>query len=229
MNPLLAAALVSSLQAMPKVPAVDKDLAPVGVAIKDIGTRATWHEMSTRGGTCIAPSWGRLTNEYSSAVDEKDEKPSYLERLVQKDGKTTLERQRFTFAPKEGTLAVSPRVSVALQEVARAEGVVVWAFRDGKDVVLVSRAFDGGYESAHKSPEEEGGFSFIGADGCPFAEARLDATAAKTGAAAELHGQLPKRGKGKDAVTPTFTVYASLSRLSRDPEPTLAVRVRVKE
>ncbi|HEY8074926.1 MAG TPA: hypothetical protein VIF62_12470, partial [Labilithrix sp.] len=157
------------------------------------------------------------------------ERPTYLVRLAEKDGKATFERQRLTFEVTQGTLALSPVVSVALQEVARADGVTVWAFRDGKDVVLVSRAFDSGYESGHKNADEAGTFTLVGTDGCAFATARLDASAARFGTAAEVHGELPKKGKGKDAVTPTFTVYASLSRLSRDPEPTLAVRVRVKE
>ena len=48
-------------------------------------------------------------------------------------------------------------------------------------------------------------------------------------AVAQLTGSLPAHGTGKDKVTPQFMVDVSLSRVARDPEPKLAVRVRVKE
>jgi hypothetical protein len=44
---------------------------------------------------------------------------------------------------------------------------------------------------------------------------------------AQLTGNLPVRTKGSPA--PRFLVDASVSRVSRDPEPALAVRVRIRE
>lgn len=234
MNPLLVLAVpiaISTLSVMPAAPAVKDGLEAKDVKIKETTYNQTWHEMTvaTAKGYCVLPSWGlRLTDTNSSSSDEAD--PTFIYRLADKDGKTTLEKTRFTFDAKAGTLKVGRHVSVELSEVARSQGVVVWGYKEGFNIVLVARGVDGGTESAH--PDDKtgaGAFPFVGSDGCPYAMARLDASAAKSGAIAQLTGALPTRGKGKDAVTPKFVVDASLSKLSRDPEPVLSVRVRMRE
>jgi hypothetical protein len=222
---------LSSLLAMPAAPAVKDDLEPKDVKIKALSYNTTWYELSvaTSKGYCVMPAYGTRLSDTTSSSTEND--PTYIYRLVEKDGKATLEKARLSFDAKEGKARVGTRVSVALAEITRANGVAVWGYKEGANVVLLARGVDGGVESAHPSPESGDGsmFPFIGADGCPYAMARLDLSATKTGAIAQLTGNLPTRGKGKDAVTPKFIVDASLSKLSRDPEPLLSVRVRMRE
>jgi hypothetical protein len=152
-----------------------------------------------------------------------------LDRLVEKDGKATLERTRVHFDPAEGTLTATGRSRVELHEVARTPaGIVVWAYRDGNDVVVLARNIERGQESAHAGPDEMI-FPFVSAESCPFAGGRLDAAKPEAGSALQLVGNLPARGTGKEKVIPTFIVDASLSRVARDPEARLAVRVRVHD
>jgi hypothetical protein len=226
---------LSSLGVMRKVPMVPmvKDGGPPGgvsVSVHDAGPSTTpWHVVKTskQSGLCIEPRYGpRLIDETSFASSNKDDEASFLVRLVRTDGKATLEKQRYAFDPKTGAFAAGPRVSVALTEVASADGVVVWAYREGPDVVLVTRGYDSGFDSP--SPREDEAGRLVSVDGCPYGLARLDAGAATAGASAELVGSMPTQGKGKGAVTPRFFVDASLARLSRDPEPLLTVRVRVR-
>jgi hypothetical protein len=49
----------------------------------------------------------------------------------------------------------------------------------------------------------------------------------KTGAVVQLRGSLPPVGEGKLKITPHFAVDGSVAKLGRDPEPVLAVRVRL--
>jgi hypothetical protein len=66
----------------------------------------------------------------------------------------------------------------------------------------------------------------VSSSDCPFGIARLDTRVAAAGTVAQLRGTLPSEGTGKAKVTPRFTADVSLSRLARDREPLLAVRVR---
>lgn len=204
-----------------------------GVVVKSKeGFKTTWHDVnaSTGRGYCIAESegayrwmssWGTSAKGAASDLD--------LDRLVEKDGKATLERTRIHFEPSDASLTTKGRSQVELHEVARTPtGVVVWAFRDGKDVVVVARRATSGVES-RRTGTEDGMFPFVSSDGCPFAGARLDARKAEGGAVAQLSGELPPVGTGKEKVVPRFVVDASLSRVRRDPEPRLAVTIRMRE
>ena len=235
---------LSSLAVMPAAPAPvargpvtetpNPPVAVPGVAVKTKdGYRDTkWHDLNaaTSRGYCLAStvggyrwmsSWG--TSSRSSAEDLE------LDRLIEKDGKVTLERTRLHFDPSDVTLTATSTARVELKEIARTPaGIVVWAFRDGRDVVVLTKNVDRGVES--RPPEsDESAMPFVSAEGCPYAGARLDARKPENGSVAQLTGSLPARGTGKDKVTPQFLVDASLSRVARDPEPRLAVRVRVKE
>jgi hypothetical protein len=137
-----------------------------------------------------------------------------------------LERTHLAFDPPSATLTATTRSQVELHEIARSvDGVVVWAFREGGDIIVLARNVDRGQES-RKEADDEGMFPFVSADGCPYAGARLDARKPELGAFVQLAGELPAQGTGKDKVTPRFFIDASLSRVARDPEPRLAVRVR---
>ncbi len=152
-----------------------------------------------------------------------------LDRLVEKDGKVALERTRLHFDPSDATLNATSSARVELHEIARnPAGIVVWAFREGRDVVVLARNVERGVES-RPAESDESQIPFVSAEGCPFAGARLDARKPESGSIAQLSGALPPRGEGKDKVPRMFLIDASLSRVARDPEPRLAVRVRVRE
>jgi len=157
-----------------------------------------------------------------------------LDHLVEKDGKAVLERTRLVVDPTSSTAVAKSRATVELREVARNDaGVVVWAYRQGRDVVVLARRVDSGTEApapgARAAKDDEPDVPFISSEECPYAGARIDASRPEAGAAAQLAGSLPPRGTGKDKVTPRFFVDASLSRVARDPEPMLAVRLRMRE
>lgn len=235
---------VSALAVMPAAPAAqppgrvtetpNPPVAIPGVAVKSRdGYRDTkWHDLNaaTSRGYCLVSreggyrwmaSWG--TSSRSNAEDIE------LDRLVEKDGKVTLERTRLHFEPGDASLAATSTACVELHEVARSPaGIVVWGFREGRDVIVLARNVDRGVES--RPPEsDESAIPFVSAEGCPFAGARLDARKPDEGSIAQLNGSLPARGTGKEKVIPQFSVDASLSRVARDPEARLAVRVRVRE
>lgn len=216
----------------PRTPETTDAVAGVTVKTKDGYGGTVWHDVnaSTGRGYCLATteggyrwmrSWGTSSKGTASDLD--------LDRLVEKDGKATLERTRVHFDPTDASLTTRGRSQVELREIARTPaGIVVWAFRDGKDVVVLARNVERGVESRHPSTED-GGFPFVSADGCPFAGARLDARKPDAGSVAQLTGALAPVGTGKDKVVPRFMVDASLSRVARDPEPMLAVTVRVRD
>ena len=228
---------LSSLAALPgpvapRTPEATPAVVGATVKTKDGYGSTRWHDVnaSTGRGYCLATtetgyrwmsSWG--TSAKSTATDLD------LDRLVEKDGKVTLERTRVHFDPSDATLTSKGRSQVELHEIARsAAGVVVWAYRDGRDVVVLARNVERGVES-RRPGEEEGMFPFISSDGCPFAGARLDARKAESGSLVQLVGSLPAVGKGKDKVIPHFIVDVSVSRVGRDVEPMLAISVRTRD
>ncbi len=236
--------LLSTLAALPAAPAPpapgpvtetpNPPVAVAGVVVKTKdGARDTkWHDLnaatsrgycltSTVGGYRWMSSWGTSSR---STPDDLD-----LEHLSEKDGKVTLERTRLHFDPSDATLTATSTARVELKEIARTPaGVVVWAYRQGRDVIVLAKNVDRGVES-RPAESDEATMPFVSAEGCPYAGARMDARKPENGAVVQLSGSLPAHGTGKDKVTPQFMVDVSLSRVARDPEPKLAVRVRVKE
>jgi len=218
--------------APPRMPEATGSLPGVTVKSKDGYGSTRWHDVNaaTGRGYCLSTtdggyrwmsSWG--TSAKGSASDLN------LDRLAEKDGKATLERTRVRFDPSDASLTTAGRSQVELREIARTPaGVVVWAFREGRDVVVLARNIERGIE-ARRPNAEEGMFPFVSSDGCPFAGARLDARKAENGSVAQLTGALPPVGTGKEKVVPRFIVDASVSRVGRDPEAMLAVSVRMRD
>jgi hypothetical protein len=199
---------------------------------KDGYQRTEYHELfaSTARGYCLAQKeigyrWmGSYGASARSATEDLD-----LDRLTEKDGTVTLERTRVHFDPPSGTITATGRSQVELKEIARTQaGVVVWAYREDGAIVVLAKNVERGVESRHIGSEENG-VPFVSTDGCPFAGARLDARKPDAGAFVQLTGALPAQGTGKDKVIPHFVVDASLTRVLRDPEPMLAVRVHLKD
>lgn len=199
---------------------------------KDGHAATRWHEVNaaTSRGYCLTSTNGGFAWMGSYATGSRSPSEDLdLVRLVEEDGAAKYERTRVHFDPPSGTLTAMARSSVPLTEVARTrEGIVVWAFRDGGQVFVLARRVNHGFESLARKTDE-GIMPFVSSDGCPFAGARLDNRKPENGSFAQLSGNLPARGTGKDKVTPSFIIDASLLRVARDPESTLSIRVRVKE
>lgn len=228
---------LSSLTALPpavpmRAPELPQAVPGVVVKSKD-GVRDTrWHDLSTATGRgyCLvsSESGSRWTSSWGSSSHSAAEDLD-LDRLVEKDGKATLERTRVHFDPLSGTLTALGRSQVELREVARTPaGIVVWAYRSGRHVVVLARNVQSGIEARTIASTDEGGVPFVSADGCPFAGARLDVAKPEAGTMAQLTGTLPAQGTGKEKVVPRFIIDASVSRVARDAEAMLAVRVRVR-
>ena len=223
---------IAALQAPATLKNQTAGAAIAGLALKSKdGYRGTqWHDLtaSTGRGYCISQKeFGyRWTATYGSGSNSAEEDLA-LDRLVEKDGVATLERTRVHLNPASGTIEATGRSQVTLTEITRSpSGIVVWAFREDKAIVVLAKRATGGVEG-HQLVDE-GQVPFVSADGCPFAGARVDARKPEVGSFAQLTGSLPAVGTGKDRVVPGFIIDASISRVARDHEPLLSVRVRMK-
>ena len=185
-----------------------------------------WHELTTSEGFCFSDTdvGAHWTNTAGSSernpVQDLD-----LNHLVDKDGKTTLERTKVRFDPSMGTVTATARTHVELTEVAKSrEGAVVFAFREGTNIVLIARNGDSGMES-HTLASDSSMVAFVSADGCAFSGVRIDARKPEAGAIAQMGITIPPP-KGEKGGGTRLVVDASLSKLTRDPEPKLSVRIR---
>lgn len=182
-------------------------------------------EAATSRGYCFASREYGLRLSRTIASNEEAE----LWRLDVAEGKTTLERTLFAIDKQTRALSLRGKSTVALREIARGAGdVVVWAFREGSDVIVLAKGADGGIETSHASAEDGPMVPFVSSD-CAFGAARIDARAPEKGAVGQLAGSLPARTEAKRKVIPRFVVDVSVSRVSRDPEPKIAARVRTVE
>ncbi len=155
-----------------------------------------------------------------------------LQRLIEKDGSATLERTRVHFDPPSATITATGRSHVSLKEVARTpDGNAVWAYREGRQIVVLAKNVRAGLDATKTTTQSPDGdvVPSIVVDGCSYAGMRLDARKPEAGSIAQLTGVLPAVGRGKARTEPVFVINASLSRVARDPEPLLAVRVTVLE
>jgi hypothetical protein len=184
-------------------------------------------EAATSRGYCLASREYGLRLERSSTWDEHDQE---LWRLGETDGKATLERTRFAVMLPEKDASVKSQVTIPLREVARANGVVVWAYREANgDVVVLTRGGDRGREPIEaKKNDGVDSFNAVSSE-CAFGATRIPSSSSRLGGVAQLHGRLKAVGEGKEKVVPQFVVDASLSHVKRDGEPFLAVRIRLLE
>lgn len=227
---------LSSIAALPrpaalKLPEATTTVPGLSIKEKEGYKHSKWYDVNaaTGRGYCLAQfEGGSRWMSSTGASDKSDAQDLDLDRLVEKDGKAILERTVVHFDPGYGTVVATGRSHVELHELARnPSGVVVWGYRDGSSVVVLARNVERGLDSRKLS--EEGTFPFASSDGCPYAGARLDARKPDAGSFVQLTGALAPVGTGKDKVFPRFTVDASVSRVARDPEPLLAIRVRMHD
>ncbi|MBS2019444.1 MAG: hypothetical protein JST00_41665 [Deltaproteobacteria bacterium] len=201
--------------------------------VKDSSRGAKWHDITaaTGRGYCLAASdTGTRFMDTTGMSSTSEHQELDLNRLFEKDGKTMFERTRISLDGKTSTITAVGRAVVELSEVARGpEGLVVWGYRTASDVVVIAKRAERGTESSAKGGDDGVAVPFVFVEGCPYAAARLDTKKPDVGAFAQLVGSLPAKGTGKDQAAPKFLVDASLSKLVRDPEPMVAVRVRVRD
>jgi hypothetical protein len=216
---------VSSIPTLPKPTAPKGNTAVAGLKITTTEQKhGNWTTVAadTRHGYCVVTS-SEMMYIGAETGGSRDKEDVDVYRLSDKDGTVSLEHSRVNVDFDSGAAKLVGRSSIELVEVARSSGVAAWAYRDGLDIVLVARNADTGGESPHLADSKDGPITpFINVQDCPWALARIDAKRAKQGVVAELGGQVAKTKS-------RFVVNASLSRVSRDPEPVLAVRVRVLE
>lgn len=235
-----AAAPISSLPTLP-APAPVRVTTPAAIAVPGVSLKSRdgfggskWHELTaaTGRGYCFSATDTGLRFMDSYGTSSKgDLEELDLNRLVEKDGKTSLERTRIVFDPSTATVTPKGRSTVELSEITRGpDGVVVWAYRTGHEVMVITKRADRGMEShARGKPEDGIIIPFVSVDNCTYAGARLDVKRAESGSYAQLVGNLPPKGEGKEKVQQRFLVDASLSKVARDPEPILSVRIRVRD
>lgn len=213
---------------------------PVAVTVPGItmktrdGYGATkWHDLeaATGRGYCFASKEGGLRYMDSHGMSSKAEADEIdLDRLFEKDGKTWFERTRVATDGTTATVTAIGRATVELQEIGRGpEGVVVWAYRTGNDVIVLTKRAERGIESLQRDSDDGMSVPFVAVEDCPYAGARLDAKKPEAGTFVQLIGNLPAKGTGKDRVQQKFFVDASLSKVARDPEAMLSVRIRIRD
>lgn len=217
---------VSALPVLRSVPdATDGPGASVipGITIKEGEGKPSYFDVVASVGYCLVARDGGI-HFYHSSTNTADPE---VWRIVENDGAASLERIRFGVLIGDRKPWLKSRVSIALREVARAEGVTVWGFREANgDVVLLARDADSGRESPRPAKKGEPIDSRFVSSDCTFGATVLDGTAALRGTSATLAGKLPAVGEGKRKTFPRFFVDASLSSFHHDGEPTLAVRIR---
>jgi hypothetical protein len=225
-RPVLSGDAPATSPSGPGVPGFDVVVAPMGSSYTEIRPHAE--------GTCF------VRNDFGISLESKyseyaggDEHDVDALRLVSGPGKTTLEQTRLRFEPKTRTLALVGRSSVLLREVARRGDAVAWAYRHGRDVTVVTKTDR--EASGVQSPQvtKDGFVSSLLSGDCHFAIARLDGRKLVDGAVARIVGRLSPRvedsGDEGRKMGPRFFVDASLSKVTRDPEPILSVRVRIED
>ncbi len=177
--------------------------------------------------TCFDDNGGRLERTayaYGTSSNEVD-----VFRLLEARDGTMLERMRLSALATTKEVTVMSRTRVKLREVRRSPNgeVLVWAFRDPRGVSIVSRTSRQAQVVSAVELDAAGPTSVVTVQNCGFAMARMTPRAPALGAVAQIAGSLEPRGKGKERVVPRFVVDASVSRVTRDPETLLAVRIRL--
>ncbi|MBX3234001.1 MAG: hypothetical protein KIT84_34505 [Labilithrix sp.] len=221
----------TAVSAVPRLPAVKDATTPpplMGVPGLKVTQKETPHskyvELEARraqGYCLVSRDVGFQLNDSTTSTEDNE-----LWRFSEADGKATLERIRFEVAIEQAW--VKSKASVELRALAKAHGVTVWGMRETNgDLIVLVKDATGGVEANEppKKAEDVPLFRFASSS-CTFAATRIQASIVAKGGAAQLTGELPAEGEGKSKIVPRFVVDVSTSKVSRDPEPVLSVRVR---
>jgi hypothetical protein len=141
--------------------------------------------------------------------------PFGIERLVvRRDGGAELERIAAVIEDERGVAVPRARSRIPLHEVARLEGLVVYAYRWAGKVFLLARSLEGALL------RRDGGHGFEESlCGVAVTQMRVRNGASEP---VQLEGRIPATGK-------RYLVDASVSQTGRDPAPLLAVTARLVE
>lgn len=217
--PAAAAADTLPLSALPSKPArYAQAEGPFHAKVQDDPTYYTL--TGTRPSVCFAteapaywvdgdsPSWGRWPELQVGARE-----PFGIERLVVRGDSAELER--ITAEIVYGELVPLGRSRITLHEVARLEGLVVYAYRWQSKIFVLTRS------AGMPPPPPELEMAGMGdpAPECGVVQATLHLRADGTSRVSQLRGTVPGTGK-------RFLIDASISQTGRDPEPLLAVTAR---
>jgi hypothetical protein len=148
-----------------------------------------------------------------SEVDVSGPNPRFgLERLVERDGGAVLER---TLVDASGVGVPIERARIALRAVGRIGDTIIYAYRRGDRVFVIAPS--AGQNSVRFDSREPGsGRGVSRGSNCAFAITQL-----RVGGTSSQLGQIT----GNDA-RGCYLISASLTKLSRDPEPLLAIAAR---
>jgi hypothetical protein len=141
-----------------------------------------------------------------------------IERMFELDGHMVLERTRADIASSE--IRPLERSWIQLAAVAHAGNHTVYAFRTSEKVYLVARSRD--TTTVRFDAKTEDGVGRRRISSCTIALTEIRIRKRGGSLPVEIVGKVPSTSK-------TFEVKASLTQTSRDPEPLLAVHLRVSD
>jgi hypothetical protein len=218
---------MASLPVLPAPRAIAESAAKLeGLSVgRPDGVRLHLQAATTRG-YCLV-SRGIVSLELRAEADGPDW--SEIWRFTEDDSGAQLEKTRLEVFLDKGVVRAVGRTSVVLRAVARQDGITVWGFREPNgEVTLVARGANKGHEARERTTSDKEGLGLTSSE-CGWGAVRLAGTTATVGTVAYLFGVVPRPGEAKRAAARRYVVNASLSKLSREPEPMLSVRIRFVE
>ena len=219
--PALAAADTVPLSALPEKPvryAQAPGPIPAAVAPFRPGRDGSSYEIRGTGSACLVfdpPKYwidgeGDFGRRYPE-LEIGDPTPFGIERLVTRGD--TAELERLIVNVLYGELVPISRSRVTLREVAKLEGLSVYAYRRGASIYLVTRS------SGDPLVRRDGGTGLEESIGCATVATTLRLRGGGSSQLAQIRGIVPGTGK-------QYLIDASAVQTGRDPEPLLSVVAR---
>jgi hypothetical protein len=220
--PARAAADTVPLSALPEKPvryAQAPGPIPAVVAPFHPGRDGSSYEIRGTGSACLVydpPKYwidgeGDFGHRYPE-LEVGDPTPFGIERLVARGD--TAELERLIVNVLYGELVPISRSRVTLHEVAKLEGLSVYAYRWGTNIYLVTRS------SGEPLVRRDGGVGLDESIGCGTISTTLRLRGGGSSQLAQIRGTVPGTGK-------RYVIDASAVQTGRDPEPLLSVVARV--
>jgi len=215
--PALAAADTTPLSAFPDRPARYAQAAgPVPVTVKPSGSS---HDVTVTGSVCLAvdpPAYwidgdAAIPGRYAE-LQVEDGFRFGIERIATRGD--VVELERITASILHGELVPSARSRIPLREVARLDGLVVYAYRWGAKIFFLARS------AGMAVIRRDGALGLEQAPECGVVYTELRVRDSGASQVAQIRGTVPGTGR-------PFLVDASVAQTGRDPEPLLAVSARL--
>ena len=225
--PALAAADTAPLSALPEKPvryAQAPGPIPASVAPFHTGRAGTSYQVRATGSACLVYDppryWIDGEGDFGGRFPELevgDPTPFGIERLVVRGD--TAELERVTANVTFGELVPIARSRVTLREVAKLEGLSVYAYRWGTNIYLVTRS------ATDPLLRRDGVAGSEEAIGCGIVSTVLRLRGGSS-QLAQIRGTVPGPGPGTGK---QYVIDASAAQTGRDPEPLLSVVARFVE